>query len=81
MEKYKKILFIVAVICLIVSIGYGFYDLYQRNLRYKFFITHRDRIYKTEKIDSISNGTIYFKDRDKVNVSITGEYVIREVNR
>ena len=79
--KYNKILIVVAVISLVLLIGYAFHDLYQRNLKYKFFITHRDRVYKTEKIDSISNGTIYFKDRDKENVSITGEYVIREVNR
>lgn len=81
MEKYRKITVIFAVICLILTLGYGFYDLHQRNLKYKFFIIHRDRVYKTEKIDSISNGTIYFKDRDRENVSITGEYVIREVNR
>lgn len=81
MEKYRKISFIIAVICLVLSVGYAFYDLHQRNLKYKFFIIHRDRVYKTEKIDSTSNGTIYFKDRDVENVSITGEYVIREVNR
>ena len=81
MEKYRKISFIIVVISLVLLIGYAFHDLHQRNLKYKFFIIHRDRTYKTEKIDSISNGTIYFKDRQTERVSITGEYIIREVNR
>lgn len=70
-----------ASLTLISLLGYGGYDAYQRNLKFKYFIVHQESVYKTEKIDSVSNGTVYFKDQDGNNTIIRGEYVIKEVNR
>lgn len=44
------------------------------NRKYPYVIRQYDMSYLTSKIDSIRGNTIYFKDSQGYNVSVTGNY-------
>lgn len=69
------------VAVLIITISWGFYGLYKSNLKFKYIIIANRTTYKTVKIDSVSNGNVYFKDRHGDNTIVSGSYVIKEINK
>lgn len=76
MRNLNPIGFIVAVIgTLIFFVGM---ELYKSNQKYKCVVTQNNVSYRTEKIDSISKGAVYFKDHNDVNVIVNGTYTIRQ---
>lgn len=57
----------------------GLMEAVKKHSKCKYVITQNEHSYKTQKIDSVSKGVIYFKDLNENNVSITGNYVVKEV--
>ena len=83
MKKYLKYFhplgLLVAV--LVMSVTWAFYELHQSNLKYKYIIITNQANFKTVKIDSSSNNSIYFRNERGEKVSVSGSYVLKEINR
>ena len=63
MKKYFHPLGLL-IVALVMSVTWAFYELHQSNLKYKYIIITNQSSFKTIKIDSTSNGKVYFKDRN-----------------
>ena len=82
MKKYLNYFPIgLLVVALVMSVSFAFYELHQSNLKYKYIIISNQSAFKTIKIDSTSNGKVYFKDRNGDNTIVSGSYIIKEINR
>jgi hypothetical protein len=83
MKKYLKNFHILGLLitALVMSVTWAFYELHQSNLKYKYIIITNQSAFKTIKIDSTSNGKVYFKDRNGDNTIVSGSYIIKEINR
>jgi hypothetical protein len=82
MKKYLKNFHILGLLitALVMSVIWAFYELYKSNLKYKYIIITNEASFKTIKIDSTSNGKVYFKDRNGDNTIVSGTYIIKEIN-
>lgn len=65
----------------LVGLGYAFYIAYQIDSKNRFIIIQGDSHYKTSKIDSTSNGSIYFRNNHGNRVTVTGNYTIININK
>jgi hypothetical protein len=83
MKKYLKYFHPLGLLvaALVMSVTWAFYELYKSNLKYKYIIIANRTVYKTIKIDSVSNGNAYFKDRHGDKTMVSGSYVIKEINK
>jgi hypothetical protein len=80
MKKYFHPLGLLVAL-LVMSVSFAFYELHQSNLKYKYIIITNQVNFKTVKIDSSSNNSIYFTNERGEKVSVSGSYVIKEINR
>jgi hypothetical protein len=80
MKKYFHPLGLLVAL-LVMSVTWAFYELHQTNLKYKYIIITNQSSFKTIKIDSTSNGKVFFKDWNGDNTIVSGSYIIKEINR
>lgn len=69
--------FLIALLATFLFVG--IMETIKEQSKCKYIIIQNDNLYKTQKIDSVSKGVIYFKDLNEDNISITGNYVVRKV--
>lgn len=69
--------FLIALLATFLFVG--IMETIKEQSKCKYIIIQNDNLYKTQKIDSVSKGVIYFKDLNEDNISITGNYVVKKV--
>lgn len=77
--RSKNIILGFLIALLVTFLFVGTMETIKEQSKCKYVITQNDNLYKTQKIDSVSKGVIYFKDLNEDNISITGNYVVRKV--
>ena len=77
MRNLNPLMFI--AVLAVTGLGYAFYVAYQLDSKNNFIIIQGNSHYKTRKIDSTSNGSIYFRNNHGNDIIVTGNYII--INR
>ena len=79
MKNLNPTIFLAALaVCFLGSIFYIVYDIDSKN---RFIVIQGNNSYKTREIDSISNGSIYFRNNHGSKVTVTGNYTLITINR
>jgi hypothetical protein len=79
MKNLNPLPFLICV-C-IVTVFWVVIEVIEVNMKFHYIIKQDGELYKTEKIDSISNGTVYFKNLNGEIISVTGNFTIKEINK